>query len=139
MPMTTRPRCSACRGPLWRTDCRLCWLYFTEDDRNKPIAQGFWGRRKEGAEFSNHFDWAGLTALGIARVAARAAVGTKADANSTVGSPAKSDWLPAHSRALPNLLLPDPARYQLWLTTRAYSFEGLAIQRIPGDIGVRLR
>jgi hypothetical protein len=128
-----RGRCPKCNFPLWRSndECRGCWLAFDDDDRNKRIALRFWGRKG--------FDWVGLTALGFARVAAKVAVGTKAEANSTEGSPATNDWLPAHSRALPGLLLPDPFRYQLWLTTRAYSFEGLAIQRLPGDIGVRLR
>jgi len=144
VPITTRPLCASCKGPLWRPadECRLCWLAFKEDDRNKPIAQAFWGRRKEGAKFSNHFDWPGLTTLGIARVGARAAVGTKVEANSTEHSPATSFWLPVAKAWAPSAIMfpypqmSDDQRYTQWLQLRAFSPD---VDPVDSDIKIQLR
>ena len=136
-------RCMQCNGPLWRRagECRLCWLKFKDDDRNHSIAQRFWGRRKEGAEFSNFFDWAGLIALGIFRVGMRAAVGTKAEANSTENSPATNYWLPRFSAPACELRFgtTDEQKYASWLTLRAFTPSGMNELLRGADLKIRLR
>ena len=130
-----RGLCPKCNFPLWRpnNECRGCWLAFDEDDRNKRLALRFWGRKG--------FDWVGLSALGIARVATRAAAGSRAEANSTENSPATNHWLPRRSVPPAELRfgVTDAQKYEAWILLRAFTQSEMNDFRLAADMKIQLR